>query len=631
MRAIEINGAAIEMNKQAFTWGRLAAHDMSRVRSVIQFKSRAGAPAKSLDEQIAIRADFLTNYQDKAYADRYLDAVAKVRKAEAAAAPASTELSEAVAKNLFKLMAYKDEYEVARLYTDGSFAKKLSDKLDGDYQIKFYLAPPIFAKRDRSGRLMKKEYGGWMLGAFKLLAKLKGLRGTSFDPFGRTEERKMERRLVEDYFGMIDQRVANLKPAQIPLLAKLARGEMRLRSHVRIAAKPEDLSTVRIANGGADLILGCDMVVSAGPTALSRVDRGVTKAFVNADMQPTASFVQNPDIDFEIGAMQTALRDAIGERNLEIIDATGIAATLMGDSIATNPFMLGFAFQKGAIPLSLEALLRAIEINGAAIEMNKQAFTWGRLAAHDMSRVRSVIQFKSRAGAPAKSLDEQIALRADFLTNYQDKAYADRYLAAVEKVRKAEAAAAPASTELTEAVAKNLFKLMAYKDEYEVARLYTDGSFAKKLSDKFDGDYQIKFYLAPPIFAKRDRSGRLMKKEYGGWMLGAFKLLAKLKGLRGTSFDPFGRTEERKMERRLVEDYFGMIDQRIANLKPAQIPLLAKLARLPETIRGYGHIKEENVKKAAAEKAAAGGRSGEQPVRRGGGVVSVVIARCRVG
>jgi len=374
-------------------------------------------------------------------------------------------------------------------------------------------------------------------------------------------------------------------------------------SHVRIAAKPEDLSTVRIANGGADLILGCDMVVSAGATALSRVDRGVTRAFVNADLQPTASFVQNPDIDFELGAMRTTLLDAIGERNLEIIDATGIAATLMGDSIATNPFMLGFAFQKGAIPLSLEALLRAIEINGAAVEMNKQAFTWGRLAAHDMSRVKSVIQFKARAGAPVKLLDEQIAIRADFLTNYQDKAYAERYLNAVEKVRKAEAAVAPASTELTEAVVRNLFKLMAYKDEYEVARLYTDGSFAKQLSDRFDGGYTLKFHLAPPIFARRDRSGRLVKKQYGGWMLSAFRLLARLKFLRGTSLDPFGRTEERKTERRLVEDYFAMIDQRIANLKPAQIPLLAKLARLPETIRGYGHIKEDNIRKAAAEKA----------------------------
>jgi indolepyruvate ferredoxin oxidoreductase len=373
-------------------------------------------------------------------------------------------------------------------------------------------------------------------------------------------------------------------------------------SHVRIADRPEQLSAVRITNGGADLILGCDMVVSAGTTALSRVDRGTTKAFVNADLQPTASFVQNPDIDFELGAMQTTLRDAISERNLEIIDATGIASALMGDSIATNPFMLGFAFQNGTIPLSLEALLRAIEINGAAIEMNKQAFAWGRLAAHDMSRVRSVIQFKSRAGAPTKTLDEQIALRADFLTAYQDKAYADRYLAAVDKVRGAERAAATASTELTEAVAKNLFKLMAYKDEYEVARLYTDGSFAGKLSEKFDGDFKLKFHLAPPVFAQRDSNGHLMKKEYGGWMLKAFALLAKLKFLRGTAFDLFGRTTERKTERQLVEDYFAMIDQRIAGLKAEQIPLLARIARIPETIRGYGHIKEENIRKAAAEK-----------------------------
>jgi indolepyruvate ferredoxin oxidoreductase len=375
-------------------------------------------------------------------------------------------------------------------------------------------------------------------------------------------------------------------------------------SHVRIAPTPEDIAAVRITTGGADLILGCDIVVSTGATALSRVERGVTKSFVNADLQPTASFVQNPDIDFEMGAMQTALRDAVGERNLDIIDATGIAATLMGDSIATNPFMLGFAFQKGAIPLSLEALMRAIEINGAAVEMNKQAFTWGRLAAHDMARVRSVIQFRTRAAQPVRSLDEVIETRAKFLTDYQDQAYADHYRAMVAKARKAEAAAAPTSTELTEAVAKNLFKLMAYKDEYEVARLYTDGSFAKKLSDKFDGGYELKFYLAPPIFARRDPiTGHLQKKEYGGWMVGAFRLLARLKFLRGTALDPFGRTAERKTERKLIEDYVAMIEQRIASLRPEQIPLLAKLARVPETIRGYGHIKEENIKKARAEQA----------------------------
>jgi indolepyruvate ferredoxin oxidoreductase len=374
-------------------------------------------------------------------------------------------------------------------------------------------------------------------------------------------------------------------------------------SHVRIAATPEEISTVRITNGGADLILGCDIVVSASETALVRIERGVTKAFVNADLLPTASFVQNPDIDFEMNAMQAALKDAIGERNLDIIDATGLASTLMGDSIATNPFMLGYAFQKGTIPLSLEALLRAIEINGAAVEMNKHAFTWGRLAAHDMAGVRSVTQFRARASAPVRTLNEQIVLRAEFLTDYQDKVYADRYLAAVAKVRKAEAAASPASTELTEAVAKNLFKLMAHKDEYEVARLYTDGSFAKKMSDKFDGDFKLKFYLAPPIFAKRDASGRLQKREYGGWMMSAFRLLARLKFLRGTAFDPFGRTAERRTERRLIEDYLVMLDQRTAQLAPAQIPLVARLARIPETIRGYGHIKDDNIRKAKAEQA----------------------------
>ena len=384
----------------------------------------------------------------------------------------------------------------------------------------------------------------------------------------------------------------------------LAQKNGAVMSHVRIAPAPEDIATVRIASGGADLILGCDIVVAASETALNRIDRGVTRAFVNADLQPTASFVQNPDLDFEMGAIQTTLRDAVGERNLDIIDATGIASTLMGDSIATNSFMLGFAFQKGTIPLSLEAILRAIEINGAAIEMNKQAFTWGRLAAHDMARVRSVLQFRVRAANPTRTLDEQIAHRATFLGEYQDQAYADRYLAAVDKVRKAEAAASPASSELTEAVAKNLFKLMAYKDEYEVARLYTDGSFAKKLSDKFDGDFGLKFYLAPPVFAGRDKAtGHLRKKEFGGWMIHAFRLLAKLKFLRGTAYDPFGRSPERKTERRLIEDYLAMIEQRTASLKPEQIPLLARLARVPETIRGYGHIKEENIGKAMAEKA----------------------------
>ena len=374
-------------------------------------------------------------------------------------------------------------------------------------------------------------------------------------------------------------------------------------SHVRIAPAPEDISTVRIASGGADLILGCDIVVSANATALSRVERGVTQAIVNADLQPTASFVINPDIDFEMSAMKGALRDAVGEKNLDIIDATGIASALMGDSIATNAFLLGFAFQKGAIPLSLEAILRAIEINGAAIEMNKQAFSWGRLAAHDIARVRSVTQFRARASTTTRTLDESIAYRAKFLTEYQKQSYADRYLSTVAKVRAAEAKATPGSTEITEAVAKNLFKLMAYKDEYEVARLYTDGSFAKKLEEKFEGG-RLRYHLAPPLFARRDKiTGHLQKKEYGGWMIHAFRLLARLKFLRGTALDVFGYTGERRTERKLIDDYLVMIDQHIAVVKSEQIPILVRLARFPETIRGYGHIKEQGISKSLAEKA----------------------------
>jgi indolepyruvate ferredoxin oxidoreductase len=384
----------------------------------------------------------------------------------------------------------------------------------------------------------------------------------------------------------------------------LAQKNGAVMSHVRIAPRPEDIATVRIGNGGADLILGCDIVVSTSPSALSRIERGVTRAFVNADLQPTASFVQNPDIDFELGAMQASLRDAVGGQNLEIIDATGIASALMGDSIATNAFMLGLAFQKGTIPLSLEAILRAIEINGAAVEMNKQAFTWGRLAAHDVARVRSVLQFRGRAVSTAKSLDEIIDTRAAFLREYQDAAYAQRYLAVVDKVRTAEARTAPASHELSEAVAKNLFKLMAYKDEYEVARLYTDGSFAEKLAEKFEGDFSLKFHLAPPILGRRDKAtGHLRKREYGAWMLHALRGLARLKFLRGTAFDPFGHTAERRTERKLIADYLAMIDAHLPALKPEQLPLLARLARIPETIRGYGHIKDTSIAKALAEKA----------------------------
>ena len=374
-------------------------------------------------------------------------------------------------------------------------------------------------------------------------------------------------------------------------------------SHVRIAPEADDLATVRIAPGGANLILGCDIVVATSIPALSRAERGVTRAIVNADLLPTASFVINPDIDFEAGTMRDSLNGAVSASDLDILDATGLATALMGDSIATNAFMLGFAFQRGAIPLSLEAIMKAIDLNGAAIDMNKLAFSWGRLAAHDLQRVVSAARFKSSGAAPVKrTLDESIAFRAKFLTDYQNEAYSKRYLTEVERVRAAEAKGSPGSHDLTEAFAKGLFKLMAYKDEYEVARLYSDGEFAKVLKEQFDGDPGVKVSLAPPLLASRDKvTGHLRKREFGSWIFRAFELLTRFKFLRGTAFDPFGYTAERRMERALPGEYSAMIFRHLDKAKPQDWPRLVALAKSAELVRGYGHIKEANVAKYRGE------------------------------
>jgi indolepyruvate ferredoxin oxidoreductase len=301
--------------------------------------------------------------------------------------------------------------------------------------------------------------------------------------------------------------------------------------------------------------------------------------------------------------MRDALKEAVRSDDLDILDATGLATALMGDSIATNSFMLGFAFQRGAIPLSLEAILKAIELNGAAIEMNRLAFSWGRLAAHDLPRVVSAARFKSSNSVPAKRTGEEtIAFRARFLTDYQDEAYAKRYLADVERVRAAEAASAPGSHELTEAFAKGLFKLMAYKDEYEVARLYADGEFARALKEQFDGESGLKVLLAPPLLARRDKvTGHLRKREFGPWVFKAFELLARWKRLRGTAFDVFGYTTERRMERALPTEYSAMIFRHLDGGKPLDLPRLVALAKSADLVRGYGHIKEANVAKYRQE------------------------------
>jgi len=397
-------------------------------------------------------------------------------------------------------------------------------------------------------------------------------------------------------------------------------------SHVRIAARPEDIHAVRVAAGGASAIIGCDLVVAAGGDARSKMAAGRTRAVLNADATITAAFTKNPDFAIPSRRLIAQVAEACGgEDRTAAVDATAIATALCGDSIATNVFMLGFAWQRGLVPLSHEALERAIELNGAAVRMNLEAFLWGRRAAVDPAAVHAAVRTLKAGEAGeaepehrrlSETLDEMVARRAAFLTDYQDAAWAGRYRALVEEVRRAERERAPGMDGLAAAVARYAFKLMSYKDEYEVARLYTEGAFLKEVETRFEGDYRLVFNLAPPGIAERDpETGHLRKRTFGPWMLRAFRVLARLKRLRGTRFDPFGRTEERRTERRLIEDYFGTVRELLAGLTPDNHPLAVRIASVPERIRGFGHVKEAHLATAEAEEAQllAAWRSPEAP------------------
>src|SRR5260370_35301379 len=280
----------------------------------------------------------------------------------------------------------------------------------------------------------------------------------------------------------------------------------------------------------------------------------------------------------------------------------------MGDSIATNHFMLGYAYQKGLIPIGHEALEQAIELNATAVQMNLGACRWGRRAAHDRAAVEklvappvdNVVPF----ARPSTTLDEILAVRVKLLTGYQNAELAERYKALVERVRKVEDQRGAAGTRLAEAVARYYAKLLAHKDEYEVARLYAEAAFAAGLSQQFEGDYRLKFHLAPPLVAKRDpKTGHLPKQDLGPWMLPAFKLLAKLKFLRGTALDIFGYSQERKTERTLIGQYEALVDELLVGLTPANHALAVKLAAVPDDIRGYGHVKDAHLARAKRKEA----------------------------
>jgi indolepyruvate ferredoxin oxidoreductase len=378
-------------------------------------------------------------------------------------------------------------------------------------------------------------------------------------------------------------------------------------SHVRIADTPERIHATRIAAGEAKLVLACDILTGVGDEAVAKMQRGITRALVNTALVMPAEFTRNADLKFPLGSMEHEIRDAVAPGDAEFLDATRLATGLMGDSIATNLFMVGFAYQRGLIPLGEDAILRAIELNGAAVESNKQSFRWGRLAAVDPARVAAAAvpaSAKPDSQRLSESVDEMIARRAAFLTDYQDAAYARRYTDFVAKVRTAETARLPGKTALTEAVARYYFKLLAIKDEYEVARLYTDGDFLKRIAAQFEGDYKLNFHLAPPLSNKPDPvTGEAKKSTYGPWMMTAFRVLAKMKWLRGTALDVFGRTHERRTERRLITDYEALIDELLPRLAAHNHAIAADLASIPEHIRGYGHVKDRHLKAAKAKEA----------------------------
>ncbi len=353
-------------------------------------------------------------------------------------------------------------------------------------------------------------------------------------------------------------------------------------------------------------MLACDILTGVGYEQLAKMQKGVTRALVNTALVMPAGFTRDPDLAFPRGSMEREIEDAVAPGDAEFLDATRLATGLMGDSIATNLFMVGFAYQRGLLPISEQALIRAIELNGTAIESNRQSFVWGRRAAIDPAHVTAAAMpsAKPESQRLSASLDETIARRAEYLTAYQDAAYAKRYTDFVAQVGAAERAKVSGATALTDAVARYYFKLLAVKDEYEVARLYAETDFAARVAAQFEGDYKLTFHLAPPVFNKPDATtGEAKKSVYGPWMMRAFGVLAKLRRFRGTPLDIFGRTAERRMERALPGQYEALVAELLAALAPHNHALAVELAQIPEHIRGYGHVKERHMVAAKKKEA----------------------------
>jgi len=367
-------------------------------------------------------------------------------------------------------------------------------------------------------------------------------------------------------------------------------------SHVRIAPDRGHMHGMRIPAGQVDLLLGSDLIVAAETEPLSMLSPERSTVIVNTHEEMPPNFILDRDYVFPGQRLLNELRSRSRPDRLSTLDATRLASALLGDSIAANVFMLGFAFQRGLLPLSGDSLYRALELYGVNVDANKQAFDWGRFTAESSRDVEKMAGSIDHSVDKASSLSDIVARREEFLEAYQDRAYAERYSNWVDRIREVEERVRPGSSELAEAVARSYFKLLAYKDEYEIARLYTQTGFFENLRRNFGSSFKFQFHFSPPLIARQDsETGRPKKYEFGSWMLPVLKLLARLKGLRGTKLDLFGLTKERRTERQLIEDYEGLLDLLSTELDEERLELAVELAALPQSIRGFGPIKTASV------------------------------------
>jgi len=385
-------------------------------------------------------------------------------------------------------------------------------------------------------------------------------------------------------------------------------------SHVKIAARQGDIRAARISPDSADVLLACDLVVAGGAAAVGTLNPSRTAAVINVHETPTAGFQLNPDMDFQGRRTARRLRSLTVARRSTFADVSAVAVKLIGDSIATNMIMVGLALQKGLLPLTLDAVDRAIELNGVQVAANRRALALGRWLAVDPAAVEALMSppepsaGRERLGSleVSETLEEMQERRVAFLTAYQDVAWAERYRDLIGRTEAAERAVTSGALALTQAVSRHTFKLMAYKDEYEVARLYADGAFKAKLAQQFEGDYRLAFHMAPPIFAPRNRvTGAPEKRTFGGWMLPVLAVLARFKGLRGSRLDPFGWSQERRTERALIEDYHAVVLDLIGGLTAANLATAVEVASYPDRIRGYGHVKAASLVEATQVRDAA--------------------------